>query len=185
MNQTTFRREWAMPSADTFDVPPIGEFVKRYIKRSTVSIDPFARNKTWATYTNDLNPTTTAQEHKDAREFMASLVERSIKADLIIFDPPYSPRQVAEVYGSIGKKPTMQDTQTARLKRECRDLIRQLCDPGSVVLSFGWNTVGMGPRFQTEEVLLVCHGGDHNDTICMAQRCCTAQTEIVYEPDHL
>jgi hypothetical protein len=24
-------RIWAMPSSDTFDIPPIGEFVKRYL----------------------------------------------------------------------------------------------------------------------------------------------------------
>lgn len=31
-------RVWAMPSADTFDVPPIGDFVKRYLRQSKVSI---------------------------------------------------------------------------------------------------------------------------------------------------
>jgi hypothetical protein len=62
----------------------------------------------------------------------------------------------------------MQDTQTAAMKRECRDLFRQLVRRGGKVLSFGWNTVGMGPGWNTAEIMLVCHGGDHNDTICMA-----------------
>lgn len=51
-------RVWAMPTADTFDCLPIGGFVKRYLDQSTVSIDPFARNKLWATHTNDLNTET-------------------------------------------------------------------------------------------------------------------------------
>ena len=38
-----FSRHWAMPSADTFDVKPIGEFVKKYLHG--VSVDLFARNK--------------------------------------------------------------------------------------------------------------------------------------------
>jgi hypothetical protein len=44
----------------------------------------------------------------------------------------------------------------------------------AVVLSFGWNTSGMGKArgFEIEEILLVCHGSDHNDTICMAERRC-------------
>ena len=66
---TTFTREWAMPSADTFSIKPIGEFVKRYIQ-SGVSVDPFARNGTLATITNDINPNTSAQYHMDAIEFL-------------------------------------------------------------------------------------------------------------------
>jgi hypothetical protein len=46
-----------------------------------------------------------------------------------------------------------------------------LLDNG-IVLSFGWNTVGMGKKrgFEILEIMLVCHGGAHNDTICMAER---------------
>ena len=53
-----------------------------------------------------------------------------------------------------------------RLKRQ----INRLVPVGGVVLHFGWNTVGMGKGWTIEEVLLVCHGSDHNDTICMAER---------------
>ena len=31
-----------MPNGDTFSVPPIGDFVRRYLYASKVSIDPFA-----------------------------------------------------------------------------------------------------------------------------------------------
>jgi hypothetical protein len=40
-----------------------------------------------------------------------------------------------------------------------------------VVLSFGWNSAGMGDFFEPVELLLVAHGGAHNDTICVAERC--------------
>ena len=55
-----------MLNSDTFSVKPIGEFVQRYLKESKVSIDPFARNKRWATHTNDINPKTEAEHHMDA-----------------------------------------------------------------------------------------------------------------------
>ena len=57
-----------MPNKDTFSVAPIGAFVKKYLAQSRVSVDPFARNKAWATYTNDLNPSTSAQRHLDAED---------------------------------------------------------------------------------------------------------------------
>ncbi len=174
-----FSREWDMASADTFSVPSIGAFVKRHRHNNPgVSIDPFARNQPWATHTNDLNPETAAQHHMHARDFLAMLVTQGVRADLIIFDPPYSPRQVSEVYSSIGVTATMEDTQTGRLKKECRELFRQLLKQGGTVLSFGWNTVGMGPGFVTDEILLVCHGGDHNDTICMAERFAIKQGDL-------
>lgn len=169
---TTFSRVWAMPSCDTFSVPPIGEFVQRYLRASTVSIDPFARNKRWATFTNDLNPETQAEYHLDAVEFLRLLADRGVKADLVIFDPPYSPRQISEVYRSVGRPVGMKETQSACLYQQARDAIAALCTPDAIVLSFGWNTVGMGQRhgFVQEEIMLVCHGGAHNDTICMAER---------------
>lgn len=62
-----------MPNADTFSVKPIGEFVQRYLATSRVSVDPFARNKRWATHTNDLNPATEAEHHMDAEAFLVML----------------------------------------------------------------------------------------------------------------
>lgn len=165
-------REWAMPSPDTFDCEPIKGFVQKYLMRSKVSIDPFARNKRWATHTNDINPNTAAQHHLDAADFFALLRERGCVADLLIFDPPYSPRQLKECYDSFGRKMQLEDGQTARLKRIWMESAIPCLGPEAVVLSFGWNTVGAGKRhgFEIEEILLVCHGGDHNDTICMAER---------------
>lgn len=164
-------RKWAMPSADTFDVPPIGEFVKSYLRNSKVSIDPFSRNKRWATYTNDLNPNTAAEYHMYAVEFLRMLVRRGIRADLVIFDPPYSLRQAQEVYEQFGQW-TFEDTQNVGRWTEERNLIYKLLNSGGVVLSFGWNSQGMGKHHDCsiEEILIVCHGGAHNDTICMAER---------------
>ena len=165
-------RTWAMPNAETFSVPPIGEFVKRYLAKARISVDPFARNKRWATYTNDLNPETEAEYHMEALDFLKMLTAKSIETDLVIFDPPYSPRQVKEVYEKCGKHFGIKDQwNTGRWTAE-KEEIAALMQPGGIVLSFGWNTQGMGIKngFTIEEILLVCHGGAHNDTICMAER---------------
>lgn len=164
-------RTWAMPNKDTFSIKPIGEFVQRYLARSKVSIDPFARNKKWATHTNDLNPQTEAEYHMDAVEFLKKMNIDGVKADLIIFDPPYSPRQISECYKSIGKDVTSKDTQNAVLYSGCREAMIPLLTDDAVVLSFGWNSAGMGLKrgFEQIEILLCCHGAAHNDTICMAE----------------
>lgn len=161
-----------MPNADTFSVKPIGDFVQRYLGASRVSIDPFARNKRWATHTNDLNPETSAEHHLDAEDFLKLLGERSVKADLLIFDPPYSPRQISECYKQVGREVGMKGTQSALLYQRVRDAAIACLSPDAVVLSFGWNSVGMGKRhsFEQIEIQLCCHGGAHNDTICLAEK---------------
>lgn len=171
-NRITMNRVWAMPSANTLTIKPIRELVKRYLYDSKVSVDPFARNCRWATYTNDLNPDTAAEYHLEAQEFLAMLLEKGIKADVGLFDPPYSPRQVEEVYAGIGRTVTQADTQMVDIRHEARNQLAELVGVGGYVLSFGWNSAGIGVNrnFELREILLVCHGGWHNDTICTVER---------------
>ncbi len=163
-------RVWAMPSADTFTIAPIREFVLRHSAGARVIVDPFARNSRLGTHRNDLNPNTDAEHHEDAVAFLRGMESQGLVADVVLFDPPYSPRQIAECYREAGLTPTMADTQSARFKREVREVIARLVRPGGTVLSFGWNSVGLGDGWTISEVLLVCHGGDHNDTICVAHQ---------------
>lgn len=179
-----FSRVWAMPSPDTFSIKPIGDFVHRHLRESVV-VDPFARNTTnIATHTNDINPDTKATYHMDAVAFLKLMKKKGVVADTVIFDPPYSPRQVAEVYNSFGKKTQSSDTQTGKLYRRCKKQILRISKKGTICLSFGWNSAGQGTyddsedggffektklSWRTLEIMLVAHGGAHNDTICVAQ----------------
>lgn len=168
-------RVWAMPSAETFSVQPIGAFVRRYLSRSQISVDPFARNNAWATYTNDINPSTSAAYHMDAVDFLDFLfrpdgLDLMDSVDLAILDPPYSPRQISESYRSAGLKATQSDTQNASLMARIHAALKPLLAPSAIVLSFGWNSQGMGKGFKRLETLLVAHGGAHNDTICVAEQ---------------
>lgn len=164
-----FSRTWAMPNHETFSIPPIGKFVKRYLAQSKVSIDPFCGNKKWATYNNDLNPSKDS-DGIDAERFCRITPNDSI--DLALFDPPYSPRQISECYKSIGMEVGMKETQSALLYKRVRDALESLMIQGGIVLSFGWNTVGMGKKrgYEIIEIMLCCHGGAHNDTICLAEQ---------------
>lgn len=161
-----------MPNSDTFSVRPMGEFVQRYLVESAVSVDPFSRNLLWATHTNDINPNTLASHHMDATDFLCKLARENVRADLVIIDPPYSPRQVKECYDSFGHKMKQGDALLGAVRKKLKSAILEVLDTAGTVLHFGWNTVGMGKSlgFEIQEILLVCHGSDHNDTICMAER---------------
>lgn len=166
------RREWAMPSHNTFDIPPIRSFVEKYTRQSSVIIDPFARDQEYGTLTNDLNPNTKAQSHMKAVDWLAELSKQKVEADLVLFDPPYSLRQVKEVYEGVGHDFTMHGSQNAIRWTDEKSHISELVKIGGFVLSFGWNTLGMGLKhgFEIVEILIVCHGSGHNDTLCVAER---------------
>jgi hypothetical protein len=107
----------------------------------------------------------------EASDFCADLAHRGVRADAVLFDPPYSPRQITEVYAGIGRKATTADTQSAALYKRVRDGLDAILEPGGIALSFGWNSAGfgIGRGYRLMEILLVAHGGAHNDTICVAE----------------
>jgi len=156
-------RIWAMPNANTFSIPPIAKLLKEEVG-SGFWVDPFARNSAWATVTNDINPDTSAQFHLDAVEFLQKFETSSV--DGVLFDPPYSPRQIKEVYDAIGIPLTMETTQ-ARFWARVKDEIARVVKPGGKVISCAWNSMGIGQSrgFTITRILLVPHGGWHNDTI--------------------
>ena len=175
-----FARVRAYASSDTFDIKPIGELVRRYLRQSTVSIDPFARNKCWATYTNDLNPKTEAEYHLDSADFLEKLVAEAVQADLVLFDPPYSVSQTKECYESIGLTLGMEDVwRTSGWKRE-RKAIRRLVKVGGYVISCNWNTNGIGGYygFKPIELLDVCCGWGHNDFLVLVEQKIAHQMEM-------
>jgi len=72
----------------------------------------------------------------------------------------------------VSAKKWEQWTHFRTLWKPERDTIHQILDIGGIVISFGWNSIGMGKRrgYKIEDILLVCHGPGHNDTICMVER---------------
>jgi len=154
-----------MPSRWTFQIEPVQKFLHRHLRGCGIIVDPFSGESTVGTHRNDL-----ARGGQDAGDFCERLLEQGVAADAVIFDPPYSPRQIAECYKEIGRKATSEDTQSAVLYGRVKKPLAMLLKPGGVALSFGWQSHGFGVGWETTEILLVQHGGAHNDTICVAQR---------------
>lgn len=152
-----------MPNSETFSIKPIRELIDRYKKDGMVIVDPFARNSDIGTITNDLDPETKAMYHKDATDFLCHLDDNI--ADMVLYDPPYSARQVSESYKRLGGAVDMQTTQSSYWARQKKEIAR-ITKKGGVVITCAWNSggIGAGLGFEQQEILLVAHGGWHNDT---------------------
>jgi hypothetical protein len=163
-----FTREFAMPNAATFLLPPVKRMLDRYLDGKNIVVDPFARNSKRGTVTNDLNPQTDADYHVDANEFLGKL---DVQADAVLFDQPYSPRQISECYQQIGRKCGMHDTQSS-FYTKIKDGLDRVLKPTGIAICFGWNSMGLGINrgYEMLEVLLVPHGGAHNDTIVTVEQ---------------
>lgn len=163
-------RIWAMPNKNTFTIKPIRELIERYIKEvkdknpNAIIIDPFANQSKLADITNDLDNQYDTDYHMDALDFLKMFNDESI--DMVLYDPPFSPRQVAECYKNLGKTVNMQTTQSSYWNRHKKEISRIVKENG-IVITCGWNSGGIGKTngFEIVEILLVPHGGWHNDTI--------------------
>ena len=94
---------------------------------------------------------------------------------MVLYDPPYSSRQVSESYRKLGMTVNMETTQNCYWRKQ-KEQISRIVKPGGIVISFGWNSGGIGMKYGFEKVhiRLVAHGGHHNDTIVTVEQKRTA-----------
>ena len=156
-----------MPSRHTFLIKPIANLLSRYVIDSKGWIDPFAGENSIAEITNDMNPNKPAKFHLHAKEFVKQLTG---EYKGVLFDPPYSLRQVKECYEDIGVKLFADDAQ--RFPQNVKELIAPKIKNDGIAITFGWNSQGFGKNlgFEIIEILLVPHGGSHHDTIVTVER---------------
>ena len=159
-------RKWAMPNKWTFTIKPIKELLQQEMIDG-IWIDPFAGENSLANITNDLNPNRPTTYHMNALDFLKIFDDNSV--DGVLYDPPYSPRQVKECYENIGAEVKWDGRTT--FWSETKNEISRIIRPGGKVICFGWNSMGCGMSrgFIMERLLLVPHGGARNDTICTVE----------------
>jgi hypothetical protein len=150
-------RKWCMPNKNTFSIKPFKELLADEIGTG-IWVDPFANENRLATITNDLNPEFDTDYHMDAWEFLKMFDDNSI--DGVVYDPPYSPRQVSECYKGFGIDVTKETTQSSFWAKHKNEIARILV-PGGKAICFGWNSQGLGINrgFEMTRVLMVAHGG--------------------------
>jgi hypothetical protein len=183
-----YKRVWAMPNKNTFEIPPIRDFISTHLYEVTHEridrgapgkmeiVDPFCGESVIANTRNDIK-----KSGIDSAIWLLNIPDNF--ADVVLWDPIYSPRQKKECYNNLGIH--LSDTKSSYWTT-LRNQITRITKPGGRVLSFGWNSVGIGTerKFKTIDGIIVCyfedydevdglivsHGGNHNDTICKAEK---------------
>ena len=161
-------RKFAFPSAWTFTIKPIARLLTKYVGDGIGWIDPFAGENSPAEITNDLNPLRPVKYHMEAVDFINILND---KYKGILFDPPYSYRQVTEMYDGIGLKASQKDTSCNFYNRVIVAAAEKIII-GGYAISFGWNTKGFSKKhgFEIIEILIVNHGDFRNDTLVTVEK---------------
>lgn len=167
IEEIVYTRVWAMPSPWTFTIQPIRALLEKYVGDGKGWIDPFAGKNSPAEIRNDHNLEMPAEYHLEAIDFAKQLTGR-YKG--VLFDPPYSFRQISEHYKIIGKKASRLDT-SSRFYGQVRNALCEKIVQGGIAISFGWNTNGFGKArgFKIIEILSIAHGGNKNDTTAVVE----------------
>ena len=165
MSDLKMSRAWAMPSKNTFSINPIQELIERRLTDGLWA-DPFAGHSPFKSQmlTSDLNPEIPTDYTMECMDFLGTIEDQSL--DGVLFDPPYSPRQISECYNSVGRDVHQADTQSSFYGDRKTEIAKKI-KVGGLAICAAWNSGGLGKcnGFELIEVLLVAHGGAHNDTI--------------------
>jgi hypothetical protein len=140
-----------MPNHRTFEIDPVRKLIDSE-RIFGLTIEPFP-----------------FQSKTDCFDYLAKFADNS--ADFGLIDPPYSNRQRSEHYNELGIEINGWHTGAGWTKK-LKDEVARVMKVGGKTITFGWNSSGMGKDrgFELYRILLVAHGGDHNDTICTVER---------------
>jgi len=160
----TMNRIWVMPSIWTFKMKPVQNLFSKYNVGSGW-LDPFAGENSPAEYANDIEGRGNKYQ-MDALNFLRTFNDSSVIG--VLFDPPYSVEQCLRRYtpkhnGTAGR---------AEYWAKCKDEIARITKKDGMCISFCWDSTGIGKtrKFNIVEVLLLCHGACHNDTIVTVEK---------------
>jgi hypothetical protein len=166
--QIRFSREWVQSSRWTFTLWPVAQLLREEIKPGDRWIDPFAGMNSPAQVTNDFDPETPAQYHKDAKQFLEEMLRKEgpESFDGALWDPPYSINQYIECYKGA-HMPFDTRFNDTKYNSEVKRLLARLVKNGGKAICCGWNSMNLYQEngFWIVRQLNVAHGKVHNDTI--------------------
>ena len=147
-DEIKFERHWYMPSHLTFSIKPFKDLIE--LELGLNYTDPFPY-----------------PFKQDAIDYLKTIPDNSIQN--LVFDPPYSQRQLKEKYHSNGL--SFDHPMNASYWSKCKLEISRVIKHTGKVISFGWNSGGIGKKygFNITKIVLVAHGGQHNDTIATVE----------------
>lgn len=89
---------------------------------------------------------------------------------MILYDLLYLLSKVYECYKLLDKTVDLKTTKSIYWTNHKKINIKN-SKAGGKVITFVWNSGGIGKKydFEIKNILLVAHGGWHNDTICIVE----------------
>jgi len=150
------------PKRYTFQQPKLREWTEKQCKGKVLNLFAGTTKLNVDEVRVDIDKNVPADYYMEAFEFVNFAKEQGMKFDTIVLDPPYNLRKSREKYGGryIGSF------------TKIKNALLPLMNEGCIVISYGYDTVGMSKcrGFEKIGVCVVCHNGDHNDTLCVVEQ---------------
>lgn len=147
------------PKRYTFQQPKLKEWTERWCKGKVLNLFAGIVELDVDEFRVDIDKNMPADWYGDAYDFVSTT---DVRFDTIILDPPYNLRKSREKYGGryIGSF------------TKIKNILPRILNKNGYVIHYGYSSVGMSKSrgFEKVAICLVCHGGDHNDTICLVER---------------
>ena len=158
MSLLKFTYLYQPPKRWTFEMPALKAWVEGWCKGKVLNLFAGKTRLNVDEYRVDISEEFNPDHVGDAYEFVTTT---DMKFDTVILDPPYNLRKSREKYNGnyIGSFTKIKNALTRILNDKAR------------VITLGYDSVGMSRSrgFKKLAICLVCHSGDHNDTIVVVE----------------
>lgn len=150
------------PKRYTFEQPKLRKFVELNCRGKTLNLFAGKTSLKVNETRVDMDKRMPADYHMKAFDFLKMAITKGFKYDAIILDPPYSVRKSREKY----------EGQWIGAFKKIKDLVPEVLNDNGVVITLGYDSVGMSRSrgFKKIAICIVCHNGDHDDTICLVEQ---------------
>ena len=157
--QIDFKYMYQQPSRYTFEQPELKKWVEKWCKGKVLNLFAGTTKLNVDEFRVDIDGEVKPDYCGDAYEFIKTT---NLKFDTIVLDPPYNIRKAREKYEGrfIGKL------------TKVKNILNRVLNDGCRIISLGYDTVGMGRsrNFKKIAICVVCHNGDHNDTLGLVEQ---------------
>jgi len=149
------------PRKWTFEMPKLKEWVEGWCIDKTLNLFAGKVKLNVDEYRVDISPEFNPNCCMDSYRFVRRVIHDRCGFDTIILDPPYNLRKAREKY----------DGKYIGSFTKIKNLLPQLLYPNGRIITLGYDSVGMSKSrgFNKIAICLVCHGGDHRDTIGLVE----------------
>ncbi len=148
------------PKRYTFEMPKVREWVESWCTGKTLNLFAGRVKLNADEIRVDIDPEMNPDFCMDSYEFVKTYQGEPFET--IVLDPPYNLRKSREKYGErwIGS--------FTKIKNELPRITAQ----GGRIITFGYDSVGMSASrgFIKIGLCVICHNGDHNDTIGLVEK---------------